>query len=60
MEEGVSRNGASLSEGLLAEEVEGGPLYWGPWKIFHGSGYGVLSPRGPFTSEGNLESGGGD
>jgi hypothetical protein len=52
---GGSRNGASFSEGLWGRPFIGDPDRY----VKKGSGYGHLSPQGPFTSEGNLESGGG-
>jgi len=41
----VSGNGASPSEVVLWGSLEGGLLYWGPWRIcIKGSGNGNDSP----------------
>ena len=43
---------------LNAEGFRGGLRYWGPGRcVKKGSKHGHLSHRGPFMSEGNLESG---
>jgi hypothetical protein len=53
MDEGGSRNGASLSE----EGQCGGLRDWGLWKIRKAPDKGISLHRGSLTSEGNLESG---